>query len=115
GHAGRDGLEPLAQKLVDDGAEGIISNGASVRAAMTAVAGKVPVVFGFSADPVLAGLTGSLARPDQHATGGTMMMVEINAKRIEILKQLAPGVRRIALMSFSNHPDEAGEVEVCRR
>jgi putative ABC transport system substrate-binding protein len=115
GRADRDGLEALAQKLVDDGAEVIATNGASVRAALSAVGRRVPVVFGFSADPVLGGLTDSLARPSKNATGMTMMMVEINAKRIEILKQAAPTIRRIALLSFPNHPGEAGEVDVCRR
>ncbi|MFO1158930.1 MAG: ABC transporter substrate-binding protein [Reyranellaceae bacterium] len=115
GRPGREGLEALALRLLEEGAELITTNGASVRAAMSAVGGKVPIVFGFSADPVLAGLTDSLARPNHNATGVTMMMVELNAKRIEILKQLVPTIRRIALLSFPNHPGEAGEIDVCRR
>ena len=115
GRTDREGLEALALRLVQDGAELIATNGASVRAAMSAVGSKIPIVFGFSADPVLAGLTDSLARPSHNATGVTMMMVELNAKRIEILKQLVPAVRRIALLSFPNHPGEPGEIDVCRR
>lgn len=115
GRTDREGLEALALRLVADGAELIATNGASVRAAMSAVGSKTPIVFGFSADPVLAGLTESLARPSHNATGVTMMMVELNAKRIEILKQLVPAIRRIALLSFPNHPGEPGEIDVCRR
>ena len=115
GRADREGLEALALRLAEDGAEVIATNGASVRAAMSAVGTKIPVVFGFSADPMLAGLTDSLARPNHNATGVTMMMVELNAKRIELLKQLVPGIRRIALLSFPNHPGEADEIDVCRR
>jgi len=115
GRADREGLEALALRLVESGAEVIATNGASVRAAMSAVGTQIPVVFGFSADPVLAGLTDGLARPNRNATGVTMMMVELNAKRIELLTQLVPDIRRIALLSFPNHPGEADEIDVCRR
>ena len=90
----------MALRLVEDGAELIATNGASVRAAMSAVGSEIPIVFGFSADPVLAGLTDSLARPNHNATGVTMMMVELNAKRIEILKQLVPAIRRSRCCRF---------------
>jgi putative ABC transport system substrate-binding protein len=107
-------LEALARELVAEGAEVIIANGASTVPAMTA-AGPVPVVYGFSGDPVAAGIADGLARPRGNATGVTLMWPEANAKRIEILKELAPAVRRITLISSPNHPGEPAEIEVCRR
>lgn len=107
-------LQGLTRELVADGANVIMTNGGSASPAIAA-AGAVPVVYGFSGDVMAAGLADSLARPRGNATGVTLMFVESNAKRIEILKQLAPSIRRIALVSSPNHPGEQGEVEVCRR
>ncbi len=111
----QDRLATLAQELIDEGAELILANGGSTRAAVKAAAGKVPVVFGFSGDVIAAGLTESLARPPAGATGVTLMMVETNAQRIALLKEMLPKTHRIALLSSPNHAGEAGEIEVCRR
>jgi putative ABC transport system substrate-binding protein len=107
-------LEALTRELVAEGAEVIMANGGSTSAAISG-AGAVPVVFGYSGDPIAGGLADSLARPGRNATGVTLMFVETNAKRIQLLKELAPSIRRIALISSPNHPGEPGEVEVCRR
>jgi putative tryptophan/tyrosine transport system substrate-binding protein len=107
-------LQALTRELVAEGADVIMANGGSTAPAL-AGAGPVPVVYGFSGDPVAAGIADSLARPRGNATGVTLMWPEANAKRIEFLKELAPGVRRIALISSPNHPGEPAEIEVCRR
>jgi putative ABC transport system substrate-binding protein len=107
-------LQALTRELVADGADVIMANGQSSVPAIAA-AGAVPVVYGFSGDPVAAGLADSLAKPRGNATGVTLMWPEANAKRIEFLKELAPSVRRIALISSPNHPGEPAEIEVCRR
>jgi putative ABC transport system substrate-binding protein len=107
-------LQALTRELVAEGAEVIMANGLSTRPAIAA-AGLIPVVYGFSGDPMAAGLAESLARPRGNATGVTLMWPEANAKRIEILKELAPAIRRIALISSPNHPGEKAEIEVCRR
>ena len=52
--------------------------------------GKVPVVYVFSADPVLAGIADTLARPGRNMTGVTVTSVELNGKRIELLRGPAP-------------------------
>ncbi|MBV8392451.1 MAG: ABC transporter substrate-binding protein [Alphaproteobacteria bacterium] len=110
----QDRLAALAQELIDEGADVILANGGSTRPAIKGAAGKVPVIFGFSGDVISAGITDSLARPPAMATGVTLMMVETNAKRINLLKELLPQTRRISLLSSPNHPGEAGEIEVCR-
>jgi putative tryptophan/tyrosine transport system substrate-binding protein len=110
-----DAVEPLARELLGLGIEVLAVSGAATRRAIRAVGGRVPTVYGFSGDPMAAGLAESLARPLGRATGVSLMSVEINAKRIEILRDFAPATRRIALLSHPNHPGEAREVEVCRR
>ena len=66
----------------------------------------VPVAYVLSADPVSAGLAESLARPRGNMTGLTFMAAEFNAKRIELLTELIPNLKHIALLG---HPEHAGE------
>ena len=74
----------------------------------------LPVVFAFSADPVIAGIAQSLARPGGNFTGITFMSVELNAKRIDFLRTL-PACRKIALLSNARHFGEENEIAACQR
>jgi putative ABC transport system substrate-binding protein len=69
----------------------------------------VPVVYAYSADPVVAGLAESLARPNANMTGLTYMAVELNGKRLELLREMAPAIRRVALLANPAYPGELGE------
>ena len=69
----------------------------------------VPVVYAYSADPVVAGLAESLARPNPSMTGLTYMAVELNGKRLELLREMAPSIRRVALLANPAYPGEDGE------
>jgi ABC-type uncharacterized transport system substrate-binding protein len=64
----------------------------------------VPVVYGMSADPVSAGFADSLARPRGNMTGLTFMAVEFNGKRLELLREIMPEVRRVAIVGNPEHP-----------
>ncbi len=64
----------------------------------------VPVVYGMSADPVSAGFADSLARPRSNMTGLTFMAVEFNGKRLELLREILPEVRRVAIVGNPEHP-----------
>jgi ABC-type uncharacterized transport system substrate-binding protein len=61
-------------------------------------AGSVPVVMTSSSDPVAAGVVASLAKPGGHVTGLTSIVNELGAKRLEILKQLLPDAKRLAVV-----------------
>ena len=69
----------------------------------------VPVVYAYSADPVIAGLAESLARPNANMTGLTYMAVELNGKRLELLREMAPSIRRVTLLANPVYPGEVGE------
>jgi putative ABC transport system substrate-binding protein len=69
----------------------------------------VPVVYAYSGDPVTAGLAQSLARPNGTMTGLTFLATELNGKRLELLSELVPGIRRVALLANPQYPGEAGE------
>jgi putative ABC transport system substrate-binding protein len=67
---------------------------------------KTPVVYVFSGDPVSAGFAESLARPRGNMTGLSFMAAEFNGKRIELLQELIPGLRRVAIIANPEHPGE---------
>jgi putative ABC transport system substrate-binding protein len=75
----------------------------------------IPVVYGFSGDPILAGLTNSLARPGRNLTGVTFMAAELNAKRLELLREAAPNVNRVLLLGDPMHPGYELEVLTSER
>jgi len=66
----------------------------------------IPIVFAVSADPIDAGLVTSLREPGGNITGIINMNVELAAKRLELLRQVAPRISRIAVFSnLDNVPD----------
>ena len=67
---------------------------------------KTPVVYIFSGDPVSAGLAESLARPPRSMTGLTFMAAEFNGKRLELLREFIPELRRVAIVANPEHPGE---------
>jgi putative ABC transport system substrate-binding protein len=63
-----------------------------------------PVVYEFSADPITLGIAKDLSRPLENATGISLMAVELNTKRLELLRQIGPEVRRLAVVANPLHP-----------
>ena len=72
---------------------------------------STPVVFGYSGDPVEAGLVESFSRPGGNFTGGTFMSYEVNAKRLEILHEAFPQIGRVGILSNPLHPGEPRELK----
>lgn len=66
----------------------------------------VPLIYVFSGDPVTAGFADSLARPRGNMTGLTFMAAEFNGKRLELLRNIIPNLRRIAIVANPAHPGE---------
>jgi len=79
--------------------------------AMQRYAPGLPVVFGFSGDPVEANLVRTLARPGTSFTGMSYLASALVGKRIEFLKEALPGIRRIAILARPQHPGEHRERE----
>ena len=69
----------------------------------------IPIVFGFSGDPVDAGLVQSFAHPGGNLTGISYLALDLVGKRIELLKEAVPQIRRIAILARPQHPGEQRE------
>ena len=90
-------------ELIQSGVDVIVAMGPMVFGART-VAGAVPIVFSINGDPVEAKLVASLARPGANLTGVTALSAELAGKRLELLKEVAPRVVRIAAIANQAHP-----------
>jgi putative tryptophan/tyrosine transport system substrate-binding protein len=99
-------LPALAAELVATGVVVIAATGdvASARAAQRA-SSTVPVVFTIGGDPVRFGLVKSLNRPGGHVTGILFNQNVLGAKRVELLREIAPNVSRVALLMNPNNPN----------
>jgi putative tryptophan/tyrosine transport system substrate-binding protein len=99
-------LPALAAELVAKGVVVIAATGdvASARAAQDA-SSTVPVVFTIGGDPVRFGLVKSLNRPGGHVTGILFNQNVLGAKRVELLREVAPNVSRVALLMNPTNPN----------
>jgi putative tryptophan/tyrosine transport system substrate-binding protein len=99
-------LPALAAELVALGVVAIAATGdvASARAAQLA-SNTVPVVFTIGGDPVRHGLVESINRPGRHVTGILFNPNVLGAKRVELLREIAPDVSRVALLMNSTNPN----------
>jgi len=92
-------LEQLAADLVRQGANVIIARGnVAIRAARQA-AGTVPIVMSSADDPVADGFVKNLARPGVNVTGIANLALELDAKRLELLKDAVPGLKQVAVLT----------------
>jgi putative tryptophan/tyrosine transport system substrate-binding protein len=106
-------LRAMLPELVALPADLIVSSGPAI-IAMGAVKAK-PVLFAISSDPVALGLAESLGRPGLNFTGITFMSLDVAQKRVELLKDLMPHLRTLAVLSNSTHPGEQLEYDATRR
>ena len=69
----------------------------------------IPVVFGFSGDPVEAKMVDSLARPGRNMTGLSFLVLELAGKRMQLLREVLPKVTRVAVVAHPQHPGDQAE------
>lgn len=80
----------------------VASGGSPAALAAKARISTTPIVFQVGVDPVAIGLVDSLARPGGNITGATMLAVELGSKRLELIKELVPAAKKIALLINPN-------------
>ena len=97
-------LEPLAAELVRLSPDVIVTLGATAARAAKRATSTIPVVFAPAGDAVPAGLVHSLARPGGNLTGLSINTWILNPKRLELLKETFPTIRRVAVLGNANNP-----------
>ena len=112
-----DRLPALAADLVGRKVDLIAASGGNVAAlAAKGATSTIPIVFVSGGDPVAAGLVASLARPGGNLTGVSFLIVELTPKRLELLSELVPQARVIALLVNPNNPRTERTIqETCRK
>jgi len=103
-----DDFEALAREIVAAKPEVVVTQEFTVYA-MHRIQATLPVVFGFSGDPVDGKLVQSYAHPGTNYTGMSYLASELVGKRIEFLKEALPHIRRIAILARPQHPGEHRE------
>src|SRR5205807_3110990 len=93
-----DPTRRYAAELVALAPDVILASGGSVVGALLQATRNIPIVFTQTPDPVAAGFVASLARPGGNATGFTTSEYGISGKWLELLKEIAPGVTRAAVL-----------------
>jgi putative ABC transport system substrate-binding protein len=77
----------------------IVTAGTAAVIAVKQATSVIPIVFGTAGDPVGTGLVASLARPGGNVTGLSNQSADLAGKRIELLREVVPGLRRLAIMA----------------
>jgi putative tryptophan/tyrosine transport system substrate-binding protein len=86
----------------------IVTYGGAV-AALKQVTATIPIVFAIAIDPIGSGLVASLSRPGGNVTGLSVQQGDIATKRLELLHELVPGLRRLAIMFDAGYPASVRE------
>jgi len=112
-----DRFGEIAAEFVRLKVDVIVTVGGAVLAAKE-VTSVIPIVFAAANDPVGTGLVPSLARPGGNVTGLSSQAADLAGKRLELLREVIPGLRHLAIMSNAGYPAavlEMGEAESAAR
>jgi putative ABC transport system substrate-binding protein len=107
----------IADEFVRLKVDVIVAAGTAVTTVKQATA-VIPIVFPIANDPVGSGLVASLARPGGNVTGLSNQAIDLASKRLELLREVVPRLRRLAIMVNIGYPAavlEMGEVQVAAR
>jgi putative tryptophan/tyrosine transport system substrate-binding protein len=103
----RERFPELATELVRLKVDVILTRGTPAVMAAKNATGMIPVVMAASGDPLLSGVVAGLARPGGNVTGLSAIVVEVTGKRLQLLREVVPGVSRIASLLDMGNPNNA--------
>jgi putative tryptophan/tyrosine transport system substrate-binding protein len=101
----------FAQRKVDI----IVTAGTTAVIALKKATSAIPIVFAAAGDPVRTGLVGSLSRPGGNVTGLSNMQTDLAGRRLSLLREMQPNVKRVAVLGNAESPLIALEMEGAKR
>src|SRR5215216_1927080 len=108
----------IAAELVRRKVDVIVTSATEAIVAAKQATSVIPIVFATAGDPVGTGLVASLARPGSNITGLSIQQTDVAAKRLELLREIVPGLRRLAILGNASGPAvvlDMREVETAAR
>jgi ABC-type uncharacterized transport system substrate-binding protein len=103
-------LAEFAAEFVRLKVDVIVTSGTPPVIAAKQATSVIPIVFAAVGDPVGTGLVAALARPGGNATGLSIQATDLAGKRLELLREVVPGLRRLAIMANAGAPPAALEM-----
>ena len=94
----------IAAEIVRLRVDVIVTSGTPQVLAVKQATSVIPIVFATAADPVATGLVASLARPGGNVTGLSVQHSDLAGKRLELLREVVPGLRRVAIIGNFGNP-----------
>jgi len=105
----RERVAEIAAEFMRLKVDVIVTAGSAVPTLKQAVSGT-PIVFAIASDPLSGGLVASLSRPGGNITGLSNQTNESAEKRLELLREMFPGLRRLAILANAGYPEAIAEV-----
>jgi putative tryptophan/tyrosine transport system substrate-binding protein len=99
-----DRAAEIAAEFVRRNVDVIVTSATAVIVAAKQATSVIPIVFAAAGDPVGTGLVASLARPGGNVTGLSIQQTDVAAKRLELLREIVPGLRRLAILGNVGGP-----------
>jgi putative tryptophan/tyrosine transport system substrate-binding protein len=96
-------IDEIAAEFVNRNVDVIVTNDSSAPT-MKQATSVIPIVFVLGNDPLGTGLVTNLARPGANVTGLSVQQTETDSKRLELLREVVPRLRRVAIMANVGHP-----------
>ena len=97
-------LAEIAAEFVRLKVDVIVTSGTPAVMASKQATSVIPIVFATAGDPVGSGLVASLARPGGNVTGLATLVADLAGKRLELLREIVPGLGRLAIMGNASNP-----------
>jgi putative tryptophan/tyrosine transport system substrate-binding protein len=100
--------DEIAAEFVRSDVDVIVTGGSAVLAARRATS-AIPIVFAIGSEPVGSGMVAALARPEGNVTGLSLQASDLASKRVELLGEMLPGLRRLSIMANVHNPSSVLE------
>ena len=108
-----EALRSVVEEIKPQNVDLAVSSGPAIQAMRRVT--DVPVLFAISGDPIELGIVKSFARPEGNFTGSTFLSRDLAAKRVDLLKEIFPNLRKLAVLSNTLHPGERSELQATQQ